>query len=65
MLTRLGFLVRDCGKGNHKAFSHARLAGFTGGNYDCGHGKNPQVKSVYIRKIIRILENWEDQLRSQ
>jgi len=63
LLGQLGFVVRDCGKGNHKAFSHSRLAGFPGGNYDCGHGKNRQVKPVYVRRIIRILEEWEDQLR--
>jgi hypothetical protein len=63
MLGRLGFRVRDCGSGNHKAFSHSKLAGFFGGNYNCGHGKNPPLKPVYVRKIIRILEEWEADLR--
>lgn len=63
MLGQLGFRVRDCGGGNHKAFSHPNLPGFFGGNYNCGHGKNPQLKPTYVRRIIRILEEWEAYLR--
>lgn len=63
LLGGLGFVVRDCGKGNHKAYSHPRLPDFRGGNYDCGHGRNPVVKPVYVRKVIRTLEEWEDHLR--
>jgi len=53
-LTQLGFEVRDCKKGNHKIFIHEGIPGFRVGNYDCGHGKNPVIKRVYIRKILKL-----------
>ena len=62
MLVELGFVVRDCGRGNHKAFSHPRLPGFHGGNFDCGHKK--QVKPVYVHSIRRTLELFEADLRA-
>jgi hypothetical protein len=64
MLGDLGFQVRRCGSGGHRVFSHPKLRGFTGGNYNGGHGRNDQLKASYVRNVIRILEDWEHELRA-
>ncbi|WP_146162956.1 hypothetical protein [Variovorax sp. WS11] len=60
-LERLQFTIRPVGSG-HKVVSHAKLAGFTGTNFDCGHGKDPLIKPAYIRKLASVLEKWQDKL---
>jgi len=32
------------------------------GSYNCGHGRNPEIKSAYIGKILRILRQYEDEI---
>ena len=59
LLTQLGFIVRDGKRGGHKIFVHRRLAGFKSGSLNCDHGKNPEIKSPYIKKIIRIINQYE------
>ena len=54
-LTKLGFIVRDGKRGGHKVFAHKELTQFGSGSFNCGHGKNPEIKPVYVTKIIKIL----------
>ena len=64
MLDDLGFRIRNAG-GAHKVVSHPDLKGFRGTDFDCGHGRNPTVKPVYIKKnVIRVLENWKAELEA-
>lgn len=58
-LCQLGFEVRDGNQGGHKLFFHDGLRDFMSGSYNCGHGKNPEIKPIYIRKVIRILKQYE------
>lgn len=55
-LTKLGFDVRDGKRGGHKVYVHDGLVSFTSASYNCGHGKNPEIKPAYIAKILKILE---------
>lgn len=61
ILESLGFTVRDTKKG-HKVFKHDGLENFFGSNFNCGHGKNPEVKKAYLRNILRVIEEYEDDL---
>lgn len=62
MLASLGFEVRSGKKSGHKVFVHHGIATFTSDGYTCGHGKNSEIKSVYVKKIARLLERYEDEL---
>jgi predicted RNA binding protein YcfA (HicA-like mRNA interferase family) len=64
VLRNLGFKVRDGSKGGHKVITHPGLAGFITDGFDCGHGNNPEVKRPYLTKIIKLLERYEDDLRT-
>lgn len=61
-LMQLGFEIRDGKQGGHKLFFHGGLADFKSGGYNCGHGKNPEIKPAYVRKVVRILEQYEQEL---
>jgi hypothetical protein len=63
LLTGLFFAVRDGKKGGHKLYSHPGLSGFPGSSFNCGHGKNPEIKRSYIRNILSIITEYEDQLK--
>lgn len=60
-LMALGFDVRDA-DGGHKVFQHTGLPSFNSGSFNCGHGKNPEIKTIYISKIIRWLTEYRDEL---
>ncbi|MEW6766280.1 MAG: type II toxin-antitoxin system HicA family toxin [Pseudomonadota bacterium] len=62
MLQELGFEVRDAKKQGHKVYVHDGLPSFTSDSFTCGHGKNPEIKSAYITKIIRKLRGLETEL---
>ncbi|MBD3587436.1 type II toxin-antitoxin system HicA family toxin [Salinimonas sp. HHU 13199] len=62
LLHQLGFEVRDGKRGGHKVFTHDGLPSFTSGSFNCGHGKNPEIKPAYITKIIRTLQIYEAEL---
>jgi hypothetical protein len=62
LLMKLGFDVRDGKQGGHKVFVHRGLSSFQSGSFNCGHGKNPEVKPAYISKIIKILEQHQKEL---
>jgi hypothetical protein len=62
VLTSLGFKVRRGSSGGHRVFSHSKLVGFMGGNFNGGHGADDVVKSVYVQKVINILSLYQSQL---
>lgn len=62
LLVNLGFEVRDGKQGGHKIFVHQGLPSFLSGSFNCGHGKNPEVKPAYIGKIIRVLNQHHEEL---
>lgn len=61
-LEHLGFTVRDGKRGGHKIVSHADLKEFMGTDFDGGHGANALVKPRYVEKLLRILNDWMDDL---
>ena len=62
MLASLGFGVRDGKKQGHKIFVHHGVSSFTSGAYTCGHGRNPEIKPVYIKKVVKLLRQYESEL---
>lgn len=61
LLENLGFAVNRGSNGNHHTFSHPKLSSFWGGNYDCGH--KGHMKPVYPRNVLKVLEEYEDELK--
>ena len=49
LLVSMGFEVRDAKQGGHKVFVHQGLPSFLSGSFNCGHGKNPEIKPAYIK----------------
>ena len=64
LLQGLGFDVRDGKQGGHKIFVHPGLPSFMSGSFNCGHGKNPEIKPAYIGKIIQVLRQYNDELEA-
>lgn len=62
LLEGLGFTVRDGKRGGHKVFVHAGLADFKSGGYNCDHGRDPEIKRPYIKKVLQILRHYEAEL---
>lgn len=63
MLEGLGFVVTRGSSGNHYTFTHPSIAEFHGGNFNGGSGRNPQLKPVYVRSVLKVLRELEDELR--
>lgn len=64
ILSGLGFKIKDGKKSpGHKMYSHPFIRDFFGGDYNCGHGKDPQVKRTYIGNIINVLEELEHDIK--
>jgi len=61
-LKSLGFEVRNGKKGGHKLYFHDGISGFISGSYNCGHGKNPEIKPAYVGKLITMLEHYKSEL---
>lgn len=64
LLERLGFEVRDGRRGGHKIFVHHAIPGFYSGSFNCGHGKNPEIKPAYITRILTILDMYAPALEA-
>lgn len=64
LLESLGFTVRDGKRGGHKVFTHPHLPAFHSASFNCGHGRNPEIKPAYIRNVLRVLDTHEDELRA-
>lgn len=62
LLESFGFKVIKTKKGNHYVFKHPSLKEFWGGNYDCGHGKNPEIKKCYLKSIASTLDTYRQEL---
>ncbi|MEE4382285.1 MAG: type II toxin-antitoxin system HicA family toxin [Pseudomonadales bacterium] len=56
LLESLGFTVRRGRRGNHRIVTHAGLDDFLGTSFDCGHGRDPEVRPVYVHKLRRVIE---------
>jgi len=61
-LEALGFEVRDGKKQGHKVVTHPRLRGFLSAGFTCGHGRNPEVKPVYVRQMVQVLRQYHTEL---
>ena len=61
-LTSLGFVVKNGKSPGHKTYSHPRLLVFRGASWNCGHGKNPEILTPYIVKIVGVLRQYRDDL---
>ena len=61
-LKKLGFTVESGKTKGHKLYKHTEIENFFGSNYNCGHGKNPEVKRPYINNILSVLDEYEDQI---
>ncbi len=64
-LKSLGFEVKEGKSPGHKIFTHDKLNDFFSGSYNCGHGKNPEIKRAYIGKIVGILEYHQSTLEAE
>lgn len=62
LLKSLGFDIRNGKRGGHKLFFHDGVPEFRSGSFDCGHKKNTVVKKPYIKKILKILKQYENEL---
>ncbi len=63
LLTDLGYEVVKRNSGKHHTFNHPKIDGWIGGNFDCGHGRNPSILPAYINKIIKLLEVHKDEIK--
>jgi len=61
-LRSLGFKVRDGKKQGHKVLTHPGVPSFTTSSFTCGHGKNPEIKPAYVRKVAGVLRTYEPEL---
>ena len=60
-----GFAVRDGKKTGHKVITHPTLVNFTSASITCGHGRNPQVKPIYVARIRQLLVTHVDGLEER
>jgi len=63
LLQLLGFEVRDGKRGGHKLYFHDGIPDFQSGSFNCGHGRNPEIKAAYITKIVRTIDTHEAALK--
>jgi len=63
LLQQLGFAVRDGKRGGHKLYFHNGIPEFYSGSFNCGHGRNPEIKAAYITKIVRTIDTHEAALK--
>lgn len=61
-LRDLGFDVRGGDGPGHKVVGNSKLAGFHGTNFDCGHGKNAEIKLPYVKHLARVLDQWKSEI---
>ena len=61
-LRSLGFDVRDGRKQGHKVVTHPGIASFSADAFTCGHGTNPEIKPVYVKKMVKLLRRYEPDL---
>lgn len=64
ILSGLGFRIENGSRGNHRTFHHDEIDKFLGGNYDCGHGRDAQLKKRYVEQVAKVVIEFEDDLRT-
>ena len=66
LLEEFGFSIRDCGNHGHKVASHPaiQMKIEDSANYNCGHRPDKKMKSIYIKKFVRIINTYETTLRA-
>ena len=55
-------------KTGHKVITHPTLVNFTSASFTCGHGRNPQVKPIYViyvGQVRRLLAMYADGLEER
>ncbi len=55
-LEGIGFRIRDGKRAGHKIVTHSGLKDFSSTSYNCGHGKNPEIKPGYIKNILKTIK---------
>ncbi|MFY7867701.1 type II toxin-antitoxin system HicA family toxin [Roseateles sp.] len=60
LLRALGFDVRRRKSGNHHTLDHPGIPGFTGANFDGGHGKT--VKTCYLQEMRKLIKKYEAEI---
>lgn len=63
IMKELGFEVRDARSGGHKVYDHPHIADFHGGDFNCGHGQGVDVGPRYIGNILKVIDEFEEELR--
>ncbi|MDX3895996.1 hypothetical protein [Pusillimonas sp.] len=61
-LESLGYTVKSRKAPHHKVYGHKGTRHHSGGSFNCGHGKNPHVLSVYVKNIVSELERAKSDL---
>lgn len=64
LMESLGFDVRDGSRGGHKIYTHPHLPDFWSSSFNCGHGKDPEIKPAYITRVLRVLGDHDSDLRA-
>lgn len=62
-LESLGFNVKEGKRGGHHVYTHAGLPTFASSSFDCGHGKNNEIKVCYVKNVLRVLKTYKEELR--
>lgn len=62
LLETIGCRIKECKTPGHKQVFHDEIREFHSISYNCGHGKNPEIKRPYIRKISSYLTSLKPQL---
>lgn len=66
VLESIGFEIKDRKKPGHKVVYHAalsRMSEFSTTSYTCGHGKNPEVRPAYVKKMLGVIRHYESELK--
>jgi hypothetical protein len=66
MLESRGLVVTNRASGNHRVYYNpalSRISHFKTANFDCGHGRNSEVKAQYVRNVLRVLRMYETEIR--
>lgn len=59
-LSELGFEVKRRKSGNHHTLDHPGIPGFTGSDFDGGHGKT--VKACYVQAMRKLVAKYEPEI---
>lgn len=61
-LESLGYTVTPKKAPHHKVYGHSGTKNYSGGNFNCGHGKDPHVLPAYVRNVVAELSRAKDDL---